>query len=66
MNLPGLNEIAGSLIGAMRLFRRDAGGLQNFNMTEDGFWRSFFAIALAGPMSICAELILGEPSAHSA
>lgn len=66
MNLPGLNEIAGSLIGAMRLFRRDAGGLQNFNMTEDGFWRSFFAIALAGPMSICAELILGEPSTHSA
>ena len=50
MNLPGLNEIASSLIGAMRLFRRDKSGLQYFNMTEEGFWRSFFAMAVAGPM----------------
>ncbi len=66
MNLPGLNEITSSLFGAMRLFRRDASGLHDFNMTEDGFWRSFFAIVIAGPMSICAELILSEPGAHSA
>ena len=66
MNMPGLNEVAASLIGAMRLFRRDGGGFQNFNMTEDGFWRSFFAIAIAGPMSICAEMLLGEFGSHSA
>ena len=65
MNLPGLNEVASSLIGAMRLFRRDKGGLQYFNMTEDGFWRSFFAMVLAGPMSICAEMLLGETGSHS-
>ncbi|MEM7425804.1 MAG: hypothetical protein AAF441_06895 [Pseudomonadota bacterium] len=61
-----MNEIAASLIGAMRLFRRDAAGLQDFNMTEDGFWRSFFAMALAGPMAICTSLILSEPGNHAA
>ncbi len=66
MSPPGLNEITASLLGALRLFRRDTGGLQDFNMTEEGFWRSFFAMALAGPMSMCAELILSEPGTHSA
>ena len=43
MALPGPNEVVASLLGALQLLRRDRSGLNNFNMTEEGFWRSFFA-----------------------
>lgn len=60
MTLPGLNEIAASLTGAVRLLRRDTGGLSNFNMTEEGFWRSFFAIALVLPLVAFSVVMFRE------
>lgn len=47
---PGLKEVLSSLRGTVRLFRRDAGGFSDFNLTEEGFWHSFFVIVLVLPM----------------
>lgn len=66
MALPGPNETVSSVLGAIRLLRRDAGGLSNFNLTEDGFWQSFFAIALVLPMSIFAAVTFRENTDVSA
>lgn len=60
MALPGPNEIVASLTGALRLLRRDRGGFSNFNLTEEGFWRSFFAMALVLPMSALAAVMFRE------
>ncbi len=43
------SEIVNSLFGAWRLARRDAAAMRFFNATIDGFWRSFFAAAVALP-----------------
>ncbi len=66
MALPGPNEVVSSLIGAARLLRRDVGGLSNFNMTEEGFWRSFFAMAIVLPMSAFAAVTFRENAEVSA
>lgn len=66
MALPGLNEIAASLLGALRLLRRDPRGLANFNMTDEGFWRSFFAIVLVLPLSAFAAIMIRENTEVSA
>jgi len=42
-------EVVSSLYGAYRLARLDAGGLQFFNDSTDGFWRSFFASVIVLP-----------------
>ncbi len=60
MALPGLNEITASLLGALQLLRRDRSGLNNFNMTEEGFWRSFLAMVLVLPMSVFAAVLFRE------
>lgn len=66
MALPGPNEVLSSIIGATRLLRRDDGGLDNFNFTEEGFWRSFFAMALVLPMSAVAAVMFQENTQVSA
>ncbi len=48
--MPPLGEIFGSLYGALRLARFDAGGLNYFNVSIEGFWRSFFAAGLSFPI----------------
>ena len=63
MELPSSQEVRQSLAGAIHLMRRDVAGLQFFNLTEEGFWRSFFAIILVLPMLFVAESGLGEGSA---
>ena len=60
MALPGPNEIVASLYGAVRLLRRDAGGLNDFNLTEEGFWRSFFAMVFVLPLSAFAAVTFRE------
>jgi hypothetical protein len=42
-------EIASALYGAYRLAWFDPTGMGHFNLTFDGFWRSFFAAALVAP-----------------
>ncbi len=47
--MPSQREVVAALYGAWRLMRFDAGGMNWFDLTTDGFWRSFFAAALAAP-----------------
>ena len=50
----GLTYIADSLAGAWALMRGRAEGLARLDLTLEGFWRSFAAIALAAPFSLIA------------
>ena len=42
-------EAATSLYGAYRLARLDSGGLDYFDASREGFWRSFYAAAFIAP-----------------
>ncbi len=48
--MPGREEINRALFGAYLLARRDPRGMGYFEISVEGFWRSFFAAALAAPM----------------
>jgi len=50
--LPTANEVTAALQGAIRLARLDAAGLNFFDRTIGGFWRSFFAAVLIAPVRI--------------
>ncbi|MGI9480884.1 MAG: hypothetical protein ACR2OR_00870 [Hyphomicrobiales bacterium] len=63
MELPSSQEVRRSLAGGIHLMRRDVSGMQFFNLTEEGFWRSFFAIILVLPLLFVAEAALGGGSA---
>ena len=47
-------EALNSLSGAFALLMRDEQGLEHFNLTADGFWRSFSAIVLVAPVYLFA------------
>ena len=47
--MPGQREIVSALFGAWRLMRFDADGMNWFNLTINGFWRSFFAAVPVAP-----------------
>ncbi len=55
--MPGWPEISSSIYGAYRLARLDAGGLGYFNMSVDGFWRSFFAAVIVAPAYVIIVLL---------
>src|SRR5262245_1317592 len=44
-----LAELGPALYGAWRLAHFDAGGMRYFDRSLNGFWRSFWAVALAAP-----------------
>jgi hypothetical protein len=50
--LPSANEVRAALVGSVRLARLDASGLQLFDRTLGGFWRSFFAAILIAPTQL--------------
>ncbi|MGE5476079.1 MAG: hypothetical protein ACM3Q1_05455 [Bacteroidales bacterium] len=52
-------EIAAGLTGAFRLARRDPGGMDCFDASAHGFWRSFWAAALVAPAFIVIDLLAG-------
>lgn len=54
--MPGLAEIARALYGAYRLARFDPRGLQFFDASLDGFWKSFFAAVLVAPFYAVLQL----------
>lgn len=62
MNLPSQAEIAKALYGAWRLARFDARGLEYFDRTLDGFWKSFFAAAIAAPAHLGLLVLAGGDS----
>ena len=47
--IPDQQEIVRSLFGAFRLARLDGRGMGYFNLSIEGFWRSFFAAAIVAP-----------------
>jgi len=47
--MPDRQEIFSSLYGAYRLALFDENGLSFFNISVEGFWRSFFAAVLIAP-----------------
>lgn len=47
--MPDRQEIWSSIYGAFRLAFFDEAGLQHFNISVEGFWRSFFAAVLVAP-----------------
>lgn len=62
-------EVARSLYGAYRLARFDPSGMDFFNKTPDGFWRSFFAAAIVAPVYgafLVARFATGEVTAPAA
>jgi hypothetical protein len=61
--MPDRHEIASSLYGAYRLAWFDEGGMSYFNISVEGFWRSFFAAVILAPfylLSIGPELLNPE------
>jgi len=50
-------ETLSALYGSYRLARLDPSGLDYFNPTIDGFWRSFFAAVLIAPVYLFLLLI---------
>lgn len=47
--MPLNQEVARSIFAAWRIARFDAGAMNYFNLTLEGFWRSFFAAGLVLP-----------------
>ena len=47
--MPLPRDISSSLQGAWRLMRFDAGGMDGFDISVDGFWRSFLAAIPVAP-----------------
>ena len=47
--MPDRAEVVRSLYGAYRLAFLDQSGLAHFNLSIEGFWRSFFAAVLVAP-----------------
>jgi hypothetical protein len=47
--IPDQQEVVRSIYGAWRLARLDQSGMAQFNLSVEGFWRSFFAAVLVAP-----------------
>ena len=47
--MPDRQEIISSLYGAYRLALFDESGMNHFNISVEGFWRSFFAAVILAP-----------------
>ena len=47
--MPDRKEVLESLYGAYRLAFLDQSGMRHFNLSFEGFWRSFFAALLVAP-----------------
>ncbi|MFP6741289.1 MAG: hypothetical protein VCD33_06640 [Alphaproteobacteria bacterium] len=60
--VPDRREILAALYGVWRLMRLDQGGMNWFNLTIEGFWRSFFAAVPVAPFF--ASLIYLDLSAQ--
>jgi len=50
--MPIVQEITSSIYGAWRLALRDADGMRWFNLSVEGFWRSFIAALLILPFAL--------------
>ena len=53
--IPSLEEIVSSIRGLFRLAAGDPDGLNDLNLTAEGFWRSFFAGVMIFPLLLGAQ-----------
>ncbi|MBI1776806.1 MAG: hypothetical protein HYR63_15785 [Proteobacteria bacterium] len=53
-------EVMAALTGALRLWRSDPSGIEFFDRSQSGFWRSFCAAALAAPAHLMLLLLSSE------
>jgi hypothetical protein len=60
--MPVGQEILLALRGAFLLARFDARGFAYFNVSLEGFWRSFLAAALVAPMTVVGLLTENNPA----
>lgn len=61
--MPSLAEITSALVGSVRLARGDAAALGHFNMSVEGFWRSFAAIILVAPIYLAISSLSPDAGA---
>ncbi|HLF58371.1 MAG TPA: hypothetical protein VI732_01950 [Alphaproteobacteria bacterium] len=61
----GARELTSSIYGAFRLAALHGDGMEFFNRTPEGFWRSFFAAALVAPGYIAISLLDPDPAAFT-
>jgi hypothetical protein len=61
--MPDREEVLSALYGAYRLAWFDSSGMTYFNLTVEGFWRSFFAAVLVAP---AYAILVGLQSAAEA
>lgn len=59
-------ELASSIRGAFRLARFDVAGFDNFDRTETGFWHSFSAALLVGPLQLVLSFAVAAASGGAA
>lgn len=66
--MPSRQEVLRSLNGAWRLAWLDRSGMSYFDLTVEGFWRSFFAAVLVAPgyALLVAQKLLARPEEFSA
>lgn len=51
------DEAISALRGSWRLFLRDTGGFEDFNLSVGGFWRSFAVIIAVAPFYLYAVMV---------
>ncbi len=61
--MPDRKEVLESLYGAWRLAFLDRSGMKHFNLSFEGFWRSFFAAVLVAPgfALLIAQKLVARP-----
>ena len=65
--MPPVEDIQLYLTGAWRMMTGKADGLRRLDLSSDGFWNSFFAIAVAAPVmlvgwiAMAGDLLGGDP-----
>jgi hypothetical protein len=52
-------EVAAGISGAVRLARRDPQGMDSFDASPQGFWRSFWAAVLVAPAFLILDVLSG-------
>ncbi len=62
--MPRKEELAAALYGAFLLARFDARGMQHFDVSLQGFWRSFFALVLILPFGLYS-LVVSYPETEA-
>lgn len=60
------SELRNAVAGALRLARFDPHAFNDFNRTLEGFWRSFFAAVIVGPLQLLLSFEVAGASGGAA